>query len=69
MKSLEESTAAIQQINLVRHLLTDDGNFPNNSLLSLIVYQRALISDDNKIVVAILESNGWVNTWGGSIYE
>jgi uncharacterized protein YjlB len=69
MKSLEEATAAIQQINITRYTLTDDGQFPNNGLLPLLVYQRVLEITDGKTVEALFESNGWVNAWQDGIYD
>jgi uncharacterized protein YjlB len=69
MKSLQEETAAIQHINIVRHILTDDGKFPNNGLLPLLIYQHALESTDGKTVKEIFESNGWVNAWEDGVFD
>lgn len=33
MKSLVKATRPLQHINMLRHILTDDGTFPNNGLL------------------------------------
>jgi uncharacterized protein YjlB len=67
MKSLEEATAAIQQINIIRHTLPEDGNFPNNPLLPVLLFQGALKVTKAKIVEDIFESNGWINAWQDSI--
>jgi uncharacterized protein YjlB len=69
MKSLEQATAAIQQVNIIRHLLTDDGQFPNNGLLPLIVYKGALEIADGKTVEALFESNQWTNAWQDGILD
>jgi uncharacterized protein YjlB len=69
MKSLEEATSAIQQVNIIRHILSDDGKFPNNGRLPLLIYQHALQSTDGKTVEEIFESNGWVNAWQDGIYD
>jgi uncharacterized protein YjlB len=69
MKSLTEETAAIQQLNIIRHTLSDDGRFPNNAMLSLLIYQNALQSTDGKTVEEIFESNGWVNAWQDGIFD
>jgi uncharacterized protein YjlB len=69
MKTLTEATAAIQQINIVRHLIADDGTFPNNGRLALLIYQNALQSSDSKTVKDIFESNRWINAWEDGIYD
>lgn len=72
MKSLLEATEAIQNLNIIRHLLPDDGTFPNNALLPLLIYPRAihfLEEDEERIVKDIFESNGWTNSWKDGIYD
>jgi len=69
MKSLEDITAAIQKLNIVRHILVDDGRFPNNGKLSLLVYQNAILSPDGKIIEEIFETNSWINSWQNGIYD
>jgi uncharacterized protein YjlB len=69
MKSLEQAIAAIQQVNIIRHYLTDDGTFPNNGLLPLLIYKKALMTDDGKVIKEIFESNRWVNAWQDGIYD
>lgn len=67
-----ETVQAIQHINIIRHILSDDGTFPNNGLLPLLVYQQVLpIGDDdpkNKIK-ALFESNGWANAWVDGVHD
>ena len=63
---------AIQKVNIIRHLLQDDGVYPNNALLPLIVYQKALLlpeSDADKKLIDLLETNDWVDSWVDSIYD
>jgi uncharacterized protein YjlB len=72
MKSLTDITGAIQQINILRHLLPDDGVFPNNALLPLLIYRKVLnlpSSGKGDIVKEIFESNGWTNSWENGIYD
>ena len=69
MKSVEDLTATIQQINIIRHILSDDGRFPNNARLPLLVMQNALRTKHGKTVEEIFESNGWVNAWQDGIYD
>jgi uncharacterized protein YjlB len=63
---------AIQHVNIIRHFLTDDGTFPNNGLLPLLIYQKALqIPDESgeKTVIEWLESNDWVDAWVDGVYD
>lgn len=73
MKSLVEGTLPVQQINIVRHTILEDGNFPNNGRLPLVVYRKALRlpadEDRGKAVAEIFESNGWVNSWEDGIFD
>jgi uncharacterized protein YjlB len=69
MKTLDHSIAAIQQVNILRHNLRDDGTFPNNGLLPLLVFKSVLLTSDGKIVKEIFETNGWENSWEDGIYD
>jgi uncharacterized protein YjlB len=67
-----ELVELIQHVNIVRHLLQDDGNFPNNGLLPLLVYQKALhLPGENagKTLRELFETNGWVNAWENGVYD
>jgi uncharacterized protein YjlB len=72
MKSLSELIGAVQQINILRHYLADDGRFPNNVLLPLMVYRKVFhlpATDREKLILDIFESNGWGNGWKNGIYD
>jgi uncharacterized protein YjlB len=72
MKSLEEIVAPVQQVNIGRHIITDNGQFPNNATLPLLTYTHAITMEnkiDSKSVVDLLESNGWTNAWENGIYD
>jgi len=72
MKSILDAVLPIQKLNITRDMLVEDGNFPNNGLLPLLHYQRALkLSDEGveAMVKDILETNGWTNSWVDSIYD
>jgi uncharacterized protein YjlB len=74
MRSLVEVTESIQKINIIRHLLRDDGQFPNNARLPLLVYKgvlhvTALGDEAGKVVKEIFESNGWTDSWEDGIYD
>lgn len=75
MKSLVDLLQPIQKMNIVRNILTEDGNFPNNGLLPLLVYRGAFLFNNEKesdtidIVKEILETNSWANSWIDGIYD
>ena len=69
MKSVEDLTATIQQLNIIRHTLSDDGRFPNNIRLPLMVLQKAIYTTDGKTVKEIFETNGWINSWEDGIFD
>lgn len=67
-----ESVEAIQHVNIIRHLLRDDGTFPNNALLPLLVYQKVLQlpgDQNSRIVKVLFETNGWTNAWENGVYN
>lgn len=67
-----EPVEAIQRVNIIRHILKDDGKFPNNGLLPLLVYQRALQipeQDADKVVIELFETNEWINAWVDGVYD
>lgn len=71
MKSLSAPIQSIQNLNILRPLLPEDGNFPNNGLLPLLVYRDAIHvgEEESGLVIEILESNGWTNAWVDGIYD
>ena len=57
---------------MTTHLLEDDGVFPNNPGLPVVIYQRAveLPADDAALTVEqIFKSNRWGNSWRNGIYD
>ncbi len=57
--------------DIISELLTDDGTFPNNGKLPLIVYKQAVaIPDANPAgaVERIFHDNGWGGSWRNGIY-
>ena len=72
MKSLVEVLTPIQQINIIRHIISGDERFPNNGVLPLLIYRKALNiqqGSDAQIVKELFESNGWTNAWVDGIYD
>ena len=72
MRSLVDALQPIQKLNILRHTFTDDGTFPNNGLLPLLIYQRAFPSRegcDTGIIRDLLETNSWKDAWVDGIYD
>jgi uncharacterized protein YjlB len=70
MKSLADVIQPIQNLNITRNILTEDGTFPNNGLLPLLLYHEAFPERGNldaELVKEILETNSWTNFWIDSI--
>ena len=55
---------------VIRHILKDDGQFPNSSLF-LLIYKEAirLPSNDSSIIKKIFQNNNWKNSWLNGIYD
>jgi uncharacterized protein YjlB len=67
-----EPVEVIQKVNIIRNILSDDGQFPNNALLPLLIYQKAVILPPEKrsaTIIEFLETNGWVNAWEDGVYD
>ena len=72
MKSLVDILRPIQKMNIVRDIVTEDGNFPNNGRLPLLVYLGAFqIGEENETetIKELLETNSWTNAWVNGIYD
>ena len=60
-----------QSPEIVSELLTDDGTFPNNEKLPLIVYKAVIdipATDPARAVERIFHDNGWGGSWRNGIY-
>jgi uncharacterized protein YjlB len=58
--------------NVEAFILTDDGVFPNNRRLPLLVYKRVLNPDSPDLisqVQATFAENGWGGSWVDSIFD
>ena len=71
MKALADLIQPIQNLNIVRHILPEDGEFPNNGLLALLLYQEVLHipGEETETIKELLETNGWTNSWVDGIYD
>ena len=58
--------------NVIKHTLTDDGTFPNNADLPLLVYPGALPLPEQDPASAFeskFRENGWGGSWRDGIYS
>ncbi|MEO6220362.1 MAG: cupin domain-containing protein [Ginsengibacter sp.] len=58
------------QPKVIRHMLHDDGQFPNSNLF-LLIYKEAikLPDNDSSIFKKIFKSNNWTNSWLNGVYD
>jgi uncharacterized protein YjlB len=64
----------LQTPQIVAHLLTDDGTYPNNRELPLLAYQGALCLAEQPpegaavLIEALIRANGWGGSWRNGVY-
>ena len=69
---MHQHEQTIQKAHVVCHYFNDDGTFPNNTALPLIVYKGALFlhpSEEGEAIKKIFEDNGWKNCWEDGIFD
>ena len=56
--------------SVVSHLISDDGTYPNNERLRLLVYQSAITPYDciPDEIEKLFERNFWAGSWRGAVY-
>lgn len=59
---------------VVKYILRDDGNFPNNSELPVLIYKQVLDLPERKlraaaIVEDVFAENDWKNSWRDGIFK
>ncbi len=56
---------------IIRHIIKDDGVFPNSALFILIYKKALLLPDENAatIVEEVFKKNNWTNTWQNGIFD
>ncbi|WP_455367585.1 cupin domain-containing protein [[Eubacterium] cellulosolvens] len=62
----------LQKPKVIHHLLKDDGIFPNNGKLPLLVYQDALglpSQDPASVIEEMFEKNHWGGSWRNGVYS
>lgn len=65
-------SGVVQPDRAVDHLLVDDGTYPNNGRLPLLVYPGALVlpqRDPAAIIEALFQANGWGGSWRNGVYS
>ena len=56
---------------IIRHIVEDDGVFPNSALF-ILIYKKALTLPENDAAQAIediFRKNNWTNSWRNGIYD
>lgn len=54
------------------YVLKDDGQFPNNEKLPLIVYEGAVTAKEGDLaseIEKLFSNNGWTNSWRNGVFE
>ena len=67
----EHYTAGVQPLQVVSHTLTDDGIFPNNARLPLLVYRQAVTLpsyDPAAVFETLFADHQWGSSWRNGIY-
>ncbi len=62
----------IQEAYFVSHKITENGNFPNNANLPLMIYKGAFLihpNDDAEVIKRVFAKNGYSNAWIDGIFD
>lgn len=54
------------------HIFEDDGRFPNNPGIPVLIYKGALRlhpDDDANAIVELFKKNNWTNSWKDSVFD
>jgi uncharacterized protein YjlB len=67
-------TSNVKKAKVVKYLLKDDGCFPNNDKLPVLIYRDALdlpawAFHASVVIKNIFAENGWTNAWRDGIYD
>lgn len=69
---MEKDNKIKKPIDVIRYYLKENGNFPNNHRLPLLLYQQAFLLDGNdpvKFIENHLNENNWKNSWRNGIHD
>lgn len=62
----------MKKITVHRHYLRDDGVFPNNAHVPVLVYRSVLdlpVLFPAKYIISLFKKNNWGNAWKGGVYD
>ena len=62
----------VQEAYLVSHKIEENGNFPNNALLPLMIYKGALLihpDETAEVIKRLFAQNGYTNAWIDGIFD
>lgn len=62
----------LQSPDAAVHLASDDGTFPNNETLPVVVYEGAFVFGDRShaaLIESVFQANGWGGLWRNGIYS
>jgi uncharacterized protein YjlB len=69
---LHSHDQTIQTAHVICHTFDDDGTFPNNSKLPVIIYKGAFLlhpDEDAPAINEVFEKNNWKNSWEAGIFD
>jgi uncharacterized protein YjlB len=61
--------APLQHVNISRYTIRENGNFPNNPRLPLLIFSAAIKGLQRSNIEGLLEQNGWVDPWHDGILD
>lgn len=63
----------LKDVSIINFTIEDDGTFPNNSSLPVVIYKNTLYIDDEEENAdrfeSIFRSNKWAGSWRDGIYD
>ena len=71
-KTTMNNSTSVLHGHVITDILKDDGQFPNNETLPILVYKGSLNlhpSDEAECVVDLFHKNNWTNSWQGGIFD
>jgi uncharacterized protein YjlB len=60
---------ANKNVSIEHFLLYENGNFPNNPMLPVVIYKNAFTKPVQSKVKNLLKKNNWSNSWVNGIYD
>lgn len=66
------NTTEVIHGHIATHIFEDDGRFPNNPTLPVLIYKGALRlhpGDDVESILELFKNNNWSNCWKDTVYD